>query len=83
MPRYRYVLEESALNALLALDDSAIIKLIPAFESLAEHPVDASDTFSLDRRGRPLRNRKVVDYVIGFWPDHATKTVHIIRIDFL
>ena len=81
MPRYRYVLDEGAVVALLALDDSEIARLIPVFETMAETPTTKADCYSLDRHGRSLHNRIVSDFLIGYWPEHATRTVHILRID--
>lgn len=81
MPRYRYVLAEGAVVTLLALDDSEIARLVPVFEALTENPTVRPDSYSLDRRGRPLQNRIAGTFLIGYWPEHSTRTVHILRID--
>lgn len=81
MPRYRYVLDEGAFLTLLALDDAEIAHLVPVFEALAETPRDRPDSYSLDRQGRPLQNRIAGKFLIGYWPEHATRTLHILRID--
>ena len=81
MPRYREVLDESGVVALLALDDSEIARLVPAFEALTENPIARPDSYCLDRHGRPLQNKIAGNFLIGYWPEHATRTVHILRID--
>ena len=81
MPRYRYALDEGAFLTLLALDDAEIAHLVPVFEALAEMPRDRPDSYSLDRQGRPLQNRIAGEFLIGYWPEHTTCTVHILRID--
>ena len=77
---YRDVLDEGAVVTLLALDDAEIARLIPVFEAMAEAPMTQADCSSLDRRGRSLHNRIIGDFLIGYWPEHATRTVHILRI---
>ena len=75
------MLDEGAVIALLALDDSEFARLVPLFEALAETPKTRADCYSLDRHGRALHNRIVGDFLIGYWPEHATRTLHILRID--
>ena len=45
MPRYRYVLDEGAVVALLALDDSEIARLVPIVAIRAALPHCPSDVY--------------------------------------
>ena len=80
MPRCRSVLDEGAVVTLLALDDSEIARLIPVFEAMAEAPHDPGRLLQ-PRPAWPLAPQQVGDFFIGYWPEHATRTVHILRID--
>ena len=81
MPRYRYVLEENAATSLLALDDAQIARLLIAIENIAEDPAAQPDSYSLDAQGRPLANKIAGPFLIGYWPEHAARKVHILRLD--
>ena len=81
MPRYRYAIEENAVTALLALDDAQIAALVAAIEALADHPAARPDSYSLDAQGRPLANKIAGNFLIGYWSEHASKRLHILRID--
>ena len=65
MPRYGYVIDESAALALLTLDDSSIGALVAAFEMLAEQPATRPDSYSLDAAGRPLASKAFGRFLVG------------------
>ena len=81
MPRFRYVIDESALAALLVLGDNDIAILMPAFESITEDPLAAVDFYSLDAQGRRFPNRIAGKFLLTYWFDRDTCTVFILRID--
>jgi hypothetical protein len=81
MPRDRWLIEENAATAVLILGDAEIAGLVAAFEDLAEIPTATPDSYSLDAQGRPLANRIAGKFVIGYWPEHRARRLHILRID--
>jgi hypothetical protein len=80
MPRFRYVLDEGALAALLVLSDSDIAALVVVFESITEDPLAAVDFYSLDAQGRRIPSRIAGEFILTYWFDRNTNTVFILRI---
>lgn len=83
MARYRYVVDEDALAALLTIEDQSIALLLPHIEAIAEQPFARADYYSLDDRGRLIASRVAGDFLIGYWSEHTAHTVYILRIDRL
>jgi hypothetical protein len=81
MARYRYVVDEDALVALLALQDWSIALLLPHIEAIVEQPSAGVNYFSYDAYDRRLANKIAGDFLISYWSDDAARTVHILRID--
>ena len=81
MARYRYVVDEEALSALLAVEDRSIALLLPRIETIVEQPTADVNYYSFDTFGRRLANKIAGDFLISYWSDDTTRTVHILRID--
>jgi hypothetical protein len=83
MPRHKYVVDEAAFTALLALDDGEIARLLCAIENLAENPTIMPDYYSLDGRGRKLASKIAGSFLVTYWNDFETRTLYILRVDYL
>lgn len=83
MPRRRYVVDEDALTALLALEDSQITRLLSVIENLAEDSSIPADCYSIDDHGRRLPSKVAGEFLITYWSNPQTRTLYILRIDTL
>ena len=79
-PEYEPVLSAKASSILLGLSKPKRQRLFDLLYQLASQPSQLGDYAEQDATGRDIQFLLIVDYVIGFWPDHAVKEFRIVDI---
>lgn len=75
--RYRYVLEERAVEALLFVNDEEQDVLVAYFRLLASQPHTEGEIWCIDEAGRKNFANTSGPFTIAHWTDHAAKEVRI------
>lgn len=77
--RYRYVLEERAVEALLFVSEPEQDLLLAYFRLLASEPHSEGDIWCLDDTGRKNFANTSGPFTVSHWTDHAVKEVRIVE----
>jgi len=77
---YSLVYSEPAADFLLSLKRERLASLLYDLRCLASDPFVRSDYRLEDEQGRQIEHLLIVDFVVAFWIDHASKELRIIDI---
>ena len=77
---YRYVLEQSAFEYFVRLDEREARHCLNHFCRLAANPHETGDAHCLDAAGRALQMELAGPHTVIFWADHAAGEVRIVDI---
>ncbi len=77
---YRYVLDCSVAEDLLALPARQREQFIQIFRRLANDPYQTGETFFRDSSAREIQKKFFGRWLVSFWPDHAVKELRIVGI---
>lgn len=78
--RYAYSLHESAVLALVALDDSERREVIDACDALARSPSRRGAEHVMDAAGRANEVIFTAHFRVTYWADHAVKEIRIVDV---
>jgi len=77
---WRYVLDESVAEQVLAMSYSRREVLIRLFRELVNNPYEPGDRAFLDSIGRQIQEKTFGAWHICFWPDHSVKEMRIVSV---
>lgn len=77
---YGYVVEQSAAEFLLRLDESEALYLAATFRWLAARPHTPGAEEHHDHTGRVLQAHLVGSFTVVVWADHAVRELRVVEI---
>lgn len=80
MTKYTYGLREAVFHSFLAANKRDQARLLKAFDWLAANPHDTGDDSYYLNPGRPVYEKRFVDWTIIYWSDHGSTEVRILQI---
>src|SRR5437867_5279481 len=83
IPPYKYTVDDAVLDVFAATTKRHREKLLRIFGQLADDPFLPGDTLQRDYVGRPLQVRRFGEWTVTYWPEHLSKEVHIVAIEYL
>ena len=78
---WQFVLNETSVHFLLALNTRHRDFLIRSLESFISDPLQKGDFDGCDDTGRPIQIKVVGKFMITFWPDQFVKEIRIVNIE--
>ena len=81
MAGYAYALGDKAVSVFAVLPVRHREKLLRCFDQLARYPAQTGDYQEFGASGRAYEITLTDDVLITWWVDHATREVHIIRLE--
>jgi len=78
---YKLVVEESALEVLLALPAKRRESILRTFDSLSQNPFQEGDFSVKDDAQRSVQIKYADGILITYWADHAVQELRVVAVE--
>jgi hypothetical protein len=83
MTRYQYSVGDAVLKDFAAASKRHRQNLLRIFYFLAQEPFTQGESTQADSVGRKCQVKRFGPWLVTYWPEHLTKEIHILDIDWL